>query len=84
MTTLRRPALPPVNPWSVWATATIGSFAALEARALLRRDIPTLSENLARWGGVHPRRRHGSLAPAAFLAGAGWLAVHVATFGKET
>lgn len=70
----------PVNPWSVWLTATVGSFAALEARALLRGDVPTLSECLARWGGVHPRRRHGPVSTVAFLAGAGWLAIHVATF----
>lgn len=70
-----------VNPWSVWLTATIGSFAAMEARALVKGDIPTLSECLARWSGVHPRRRHGSVAPLAFVAGAAWLALHVATWG---
>lgn len=70
-----------VSPWSVWLTATVGSFTALEARALVRGDIPTLSECLARWSGVHPRRRHGTIVPLAFVAGATWLAIHVATWG---
>lgn len=70
-----------VSPWSVWATATIGSFVAMEARALVKGDIPTLSECLARWSGVHPRRRHGGVVPVLFVAGAGWLALHVATWG---
>lgn len=69
-----------VNPWSVWLTATVGSFAAVEARALVRRDIPTLSECLARWAGLHPRRRHGVVVPLLFVAGCGWLVVHVATW----
>lgn len=74
------------NPWPVWLVAVTGTFAALETRALLRRDIPTLSENLARWSGTYPRRRHGSLVPMLFLAGAGWLATHIATWqgSKET
>lgn len=67
-----------LNPWPVWLVATTATFAALETRAISRRDIPTLSECLARWGGTHPRRTHGTLAPVAFLAAAGWLAVHVA------
>lgn len=70
-----------VNPWSVWITTVVGSFAAMEARALVKGDIPTLSESLARWSGVHPRKRHGAFAPLAFVAGAGWLAIHVATWG---
>ena len=69
------------NPWPYWLVAVTATFAALETRALLHRDIPTLSENLARWSGTHPRRRHGSLVPMAFLAGCGWLVVHVATWG---
>lgn len=74
------------NPWPVWLVAVTGTFAALETRALLKRDIPTLSENLARWSGTYPRRRHGSLVPMAFLAGCGWLVVHVAQWSgaKET
>lgn len=68
------------NPWPLWLVAVTGTFAALETRALLRRDIPTLSENLARWSGTYPRRRHGSLVPMTFLAACGWLVVHVATF----
>lgn len=71
-----------VNPWSVWLTTVVGSFVAMETRALVTGDIPTLSECLARWCGVHPRRRHGSVAPLAFVAAAGWLAVHVATWGS--
>lgn len=70
------------NPWSVWITATVGSFVAMESRALVKGDIPTLSECLARWSGVHPRRRRGSVAPWALVAGAGWLAIHVATWGS--
>lgn len=70
-----------VNPWSVWLTATLGSFVAMETRALVKGDIPTLSECLARWSGVHPRRRHGSVVPLVFLAGCGWLVVHVVTWG---
>jgi hypothetical protein len=70
------------NPWSVWLTATAASFAAMEARALVKGDIPTLSECLARWSGVHPRRRHGSWAPVVFAAGAVWLSVHIATWGS--
>lgn len=69
------------TPWSVWATATIGSFVAMETRALVKGDIPTLSECLARWSGVHPRKPHGSVTPLAFVAGAAWLAIHVATWG---
>jgi hypothetical protein len=70
-----------VNPWPVWLITVTATFAALETRALTHRDIPTLSENLARWGGTYPRRRHGSLVPVAFLAGAAWLTVHVSSWG---
>lgn len=74
------------NPWPYWLVLVTGTFAALETRALLRRDIPTLSENLARWSGTYPRRRHGSLVPMAFLAAAGWLTIHIAAWegAKET
>lgn len=72
------------NPWSVWFTCTVGSFAAMEVRALTSRDsvtpFPTLSECLARWSGVHPRRRHGAVTPVVFAAGCVWLVVHVATW----
>lgn len=76
----------PLNPWPAWLVATTATFAALETRALIRRDIPTLSENLAHWSGSYPRRPHGDLVPVAFLAGAGWLVVHIARWGgpKET
>ena len=70
------------NPWSLWLNTVVGSFVAMESRALVKGDIPTLSECLARWCGVHPRRRHGSVAPLAFVAAAGWLAVHIATWGS--
>lgn len=73
-----------VSPWSVWVTTVLGSFCALEARALVWGDIPTLSECLARWSGVHPRRRHGAVTPLVFLAACGWLALHVATWGTGT
>lgn len=70
-----------VDPWPLWLVVTTATFAALETRALTRRDIPTLSENLARWSGTHPRKRHGSLVPLAFLAGAAWLTSHVSAWG---
>lgn len=62
------------------AVAGLG-FAVFETRALVKGDIPTLSENLAKWAGVHPRRVHGNVAPVLLLAGAGWLVVHIATWG---
>ena len=71
-----------VSPWSVWLTGVVGSFVALEGRALTRGDVPTLSECLARWSGVHPRRRHGSVVPLVFAAGCTWLVVHVCTGGS--
>lgn len=75
-----------LNPWPVWLVATTATFAAIETRAITRRDVPTLSECLARWGGTYPRRPHSTIAPVAFLAGAGWIVVHVASWqgAKET
>lgn len=52
----------------------------MEARAIVRGDLPTLSESLARWSGVHPRKRHGSVVPYLFAAGCTWLVVHVITW----
>lgn len=56
-----------VDPWPVWLVVTTATFAALET--------------LARWSGTHPRKRHGSLVPLAFLAGAAWLTSHVSAWG---
>lgn len=64
--------------WAVWLTATLGSFAWLEAVALRRRCHPTLTRTLRRWLGLQPARRHGPAALLGFASVWVWLVVHLA------
>ena len=65
------------NPWLLWVAATAGSFAYFEMRAVRYREVPTLSEELARWAGVNPRHPRGVVVPVLWVAACCWLTVHV-------
>lgn len=68
-----------MNRWRLWAAVVGGSFAALEADAILSRGgRPTLSQALRLWLGIRPHKRWGSAGAVAFAAGCAWLAVHIA------
>jgi len=71
-----------VNPklvWPAWITASLASFAVLEAVAFRTGRFPTLSRTLAGWLGTYPQSSRRDAALTAF--GAAWLAltVHIAT-----
>lgn len=64
--------------WAIWLSATVTTFAALEAHAVHTRRQPTLSHCLRVWLGVQPERRHGQLAVLAFCGFWCWLCGHLA------
>lgn len=66
--------------WLAWMGAVLGSFAALEHRALTRRTMPTLSRCLAWCFGCHPTARRRPVAVSAFVAAWLWLTVHVVRY----
>lgn len=69
----------PANlPWIIWVTATLLTFGALEAWALLS-DRPTLSATLRRWLGIRPPRPWRHVATLALVAGLAWLGIHLTT-----
>jgi hypothetical protein len=64
--------------WDVWLVVTVGSFAALEAAALIRDGEPaTLSAYIRRAAGLAPRCRHSHLGRSLILAFFGWAAIHL-------
>jgi hypothetical protein len=63
--------------WAVWLTATVVSFAAMEAHAVSTRRQPTLSGALRAWMGHEPVKPHRWLASMLWLAFWGWLTGHL-------
>lgn len=73
----------PSRRWAAWLTATLLSFAVLEAQALrepLTEDKPsgTLSAALRRWLGIAPAGKRRWIASGLFAAFWLWFVGHVA------
>lgn len=66
--------------WLVLGAVSIGGYAVLEGYALARgtRSRGTLSYHLRYALGIHPYRRWGAAARAAWVGGCMWLAYHIA------
>lgn len=62
--------------WIGWTVSTLGSFAALEMRALRSRRFPTLSESLSRWLGT----QRSDIGLIVFGAGFLCLTLHLARY----
>lgn len=69
--------------WALWLTATLASFAVLEAVALrepLTDDKPsdTLTASLRMWLGIQPASRRRWIAGTLFAGFWVWFAGHIA------
>ena len=62
--------------WDAWLIGAAGSFAVLEATALVTRGGP-LTSHLRQMAGLEPRCRHHHLGRAVILGLLGWSAVHL-------
>lgn len=63
--------------WAVWLTATVATFAAMEAHAVSTRRQPTLSGALRSWMGHEPVKPHRWVASVLWLGFWGWLTGHL-------